>query len=310
VEAENGAREAERKLEEAKRHFDQGDLDSAEQAANDAADLRDSAAELMDDAADLMSYAADEAQREYQKKLYEKLLQEQKEERQRRAAEARDAALKNQVCLRYISEYYAIQSGDQSLLKEVGGFVSGSAKDAIETAGEYTADSEQLEKFLERAEEQRRKLEKLLSILNGIADNSSMESRNAAFATALEISGEIAQRIPGLGEFFNFYASAFSESVNAIYALEEKFIERYKPMVDHFVDSGRDCCSYSYEELAGKTLTEIVDEKWMQFERTNRTALARLSGETLRKLEAYFKDRLTLKWTRCCLQFTLDGQPG
>ncbi len=301
--ADQISNDAKRALKDAEASYEQGDLESAEESAKQARDLQDQADETLDEAADLMQDAVDQAWLEYQKELEMQLVEYNRE--LRAAAEA--AALKKQVCLRYISEYFDQQSNNSTLLEEMGGFVSGDAKDAIKQADGIAANPEQVKEFLAKVEKQRHKLERLLTLLNGIADNASMESRNEAFATTLEIAAELAERIPGLGEFFNFYSSAYSAAVNALYALQEKFIDLYKPMVDDYVDLSRPCCSYDPGELNSKSLEELVDERWVRFERDNHKVLARLSGDTLRKLETYFKTRLTLKWTTCCIQYTLDA---
>ncbi len=302
--AEQHARNAQKKREDAEHQYKKGELEAAEQAAVEARDLQDKAEQAMEDAVDEMEYAAEVAGREYQKELNKKL----ERDNQERMAAAQQVALKKQVCLRYLAEYFDQQSGNSSFLQELGGFVSGDAKEAIDQASNLPANPEQLKEFLGKVEEQRQKLEKLLSILNGIGDNASLEARNAAFSTALGIAGEIAGRIPGLGEFFNFYSSAYNAAVGALYALEGRLIDLYKPMVDKYI-SGKssNCCSYSSEELNEMSLSEVVDKAWEDFKGHNQAQLSRLSGESQRKLEDYFKSRLTIKWTKCCLQFTLDG---
>lgn len=301
-EAERLEREARNRLREAESDYRRGDLEGAREAAEEARDLADDAEEAMQDASSLMSDADTVARREYQKLLEEQALREH----QQWLAERRAAALKKQACMVMVAEYYAQDHDDTSLLEDLGAFVSGQGKDALDEARDFEYNPEEVQDFLDKVEEYRGRLEQILTLINGIGDNASIESRNEAFATALELAGELAERIPGLSAFFEFYSGAFNAAVQALYALQEEMIGLYKPMADDFIRSTQ-CCSYSAEQLANTTLEDIVNDKWDQFRRSNSTALARLSGDSLRKLETYFKSRLTLHWTSCCIQYALDG---
>ena len=306
-------RDAEKKLKEAETKYQQGDLDGAKQAAEDAKMAQGNATAAMEEANDLMDEAIDDMDSEYRKAL----LAKQKEDERKRAAAreaakeaTREAALKKEACLRHIAEYFQDESHKDSLLESLGGFVSGDAKNAISDADSLAGNPEKLKEFLGKLEEKRQLLENLLSILNGIADNNSLEARNEAFSSALNIAQQISQRIPGLGEFFNFYATAFDEAVKALNALGEKIVSIYKPMVDDYLerkDTLR-CCSYNYQQLNKMTMEEVVNKGWEEFKDKNlKTMEPGLRGNE-DKLEEYFKTRLKIQWIQCCLNYTLSGK--
>jgi hypothetical protein len=297
------ASDAGQKLREAESDYERGDLDGATKSAEAAIDLQQQAGKTMEDAADRMRAARDEAGRRYQDELDREYLRRQREWAEQRRA----AALKKQACMRHLAEYFAHEGGNNTLLEELGGFVGGDARNALDEARGSEFNPEKVQEFLDKAEEMRHRLEQLLTLLNGIGDNASMESRNEAFGTAIDIAGEIAERIPGLGEFFNFYSSAYNTAVQALYALQNEILDKYKPLVDNFIRTGANCCSYTHEQLDDMSLDDVVNQRWERFRSANSAILSGISPDTLRKLEDYFKTRFMIRWTTCCIEYILNG---
>ena len=305
-ESEQRARDAGRKLTEAESHYRRGDLDSARASAADARTLADEAEAAMEEAGSLIGDAAAISRREYARLLEQEALRKQAEW----LAERRAVNQKKQACMVLVGQYFADDGDDTSLLEDMGVFMGGEAKDALDAARGVPMAPEKLQEFLDRLESQRHRLEQMLTLLNGIGDNASIESRNEAFGTVLDIAGELSERVPGLSEFFNFYSGAFNASVEAIYAIQELMLGGYKDEVDLYL-RGRNCCSYDHQQIQamsmGKGLQEWIDQGWARYRQENSSVLARLSGDSERKLEAYFKSRLSLRWATCCIEYALDG---
>ncbi len=302
--AEQYSRDADARIREAENKYQRGDLDGATQSANEAKDAQDKARQAMEAANDQMDNANDDMDSEYRKVL---LAKERDDERRREIA-AREAMLKKEVCIRHLAEYYGQQSDDDTLLKTLGGFVSKDAKGAIADA-QKLAYSREAKEALDELEKKRQLLESLLGVLNGIADNDSLDARNQAFSSALEISRQISEKIPGMGAFFDFYIGGFNAAVKALNALGERIVSIYKPDVDNYIrKSGKlMCCSYNYRQLDKINLDDLINYAWLEYKRSWPAGYeAGLRGGE-GKLEQYFKARLRVHWIHCCLDYALHG---
>ncbi len=223
---------------------------------------------------------------------------EAEQERRRLAEEQRRLFDEKARCLRLLTEYWDSQNGGGGLLDSLAA-AYGTFAGAMESVPQGCSEIiDRLNDFNARVADVQGKIERVLTLLNGVAGEPNNEERAAAFQEILDIAGEIGDRVPGFGEMIGFYSDAYEAAIDAIMEISDKKVDAMKPLVDRFRVS-----SCPQPDWGNKPLGQILNDKWDDFMGSSGAVVIkhRLTPDEQEKLKEYLKQKTTNEILSCCL---------